>query len=744
MKLAKFFFYFLFTLFLVLNSRGVFAHIVVGGKMYYEFIEVDANNQELIYDVYLNFNVVCNLFDADQFSITVYDKFGQLVFDQFPLIKLVNKEKIKHTEHPCAQVDTSFCVERQLYKTTISLPRSNYSYVVAFQNCCRTSSLFRDQIEVLKNLSPELPNGISLFTEITPIAQEMQNSSAIFINTEPNIICLNENVEIDLSAQDKDNDSLIYELVAPNNTTLELYQAFPFKPPPYPKMKYNDGYSEIMPFGQNSILNFNLEEGILSVLPSEAGHYAIGVKVTEYKDGLEVGNVYNDIRIYVDSCISNILASIDTSSDQDQNVLTYCDTQEINILNFSTKRDLIDSINWTIIVGDSLISIDDWDANFHLDTAGIFDGSIFVSSENGCSDSLLFTLNVNDRIEPDFDFDYDTCVAGPVSFFDESISNINLIEHNWKISDVEIKNEPNPIFRFDNPDEYNVKLFIKDEYGCTDSISKDIIWLPAPETPIVEPDFRIGCSPLFVFFNNLSSPINEDYLVSWEFGNDIFSTEIAPSIEFINPGVYDVNLSITSPIGCTIDTTFANYIIVEPAVESDFFIDFTEESFDRLNNFASEVVFEDNSNMAVLWEWYVNGDLESTNIDFVRIFRDTGNNNVTLIVEDVYGCRDSLAKNIVIEPISTFQLPTAFTPNSDGLNDHFVGVGITDFFIDYEMLIFNRWGELIFKSNDPDKGWDGKGKSGRLLPQGAYSCIVNYENSNRETFSLKASFLLIR
>ena len=70
----------------------------------------------------------------------------------------------------------------------------------------------------------------------------------------------------------------------------------------------------------------------------------------------------------------------------------------------------------------------------------------------------------------------------------------------------------------------------------------------------------------------------------------------------------------------------------------------------------------------------------------------------------------------VVPPLSVY-IPNAFTPDGDGLNDVFipVGKGITDF----TLQIFNRWGELIFESNDSKKGWDGTFKN-EAVPTGAY------------------------
>jgi len=126
------------------------------------------------------------------------------------------------------------------------------------------------------------------------------------------------------------------------------------------------------------------------------------------------------------------------------------------------------------------------------------------------------------------------------------------------------------------------------------------------------------------------------------------------------------------------------------------------------------------------------------------MFRDTGQHSIKLLVEDVYGCIDSTSEMVIIESNETYFLPTAFTPNSDGINDVYIGVGQINFAKDFKMEIFDRWGEKIFQSTNPTIGWDGRKKSNDILPQGVFTCKVKFKNSRDETINLVKPFLLIR
>jgi gliding motility-associated-like protein len=92
-----------------------------------------------------------------------------------------------------------------------------------------------------------------------------------------------------------------------------------------------------------------------------------------------------------------------------------------------------------------------------------------------------------------------------------------------------------------------------------------------------------------------------------------------------------------------------------------------------------------------------------------------------------HNCKDSTVGIVKINSDYTLYVPNCFTPNDDGINDVFYAhsVGLRGF----EITIFNRWGEVIFESNDINKGWDGK-KNGRLVPTGVYIYKIKYIDSD--------------
>jgi gliding motility-associated-like protein len=101
----------------------------------------------------------------------------------------------------------------------------------------------------------------------------------------------------------------------------------------------------------------------------------------------------------------------------------------------------------------------------------------------------------------------------------------------------------------------------------------------------------------------------------------------------------------------------------------------------------------------------------------------------------------SLSNEVLFEFAPSLFLPNAFTPG--GRNPVFKPVGTFAQFTEYRMDIYNRWGELVFTSQDFGEGWDGSYK-GDIAPSGAYVCVLFYRSSAGQEETLKQSFVLIR
>lgn len=104
-----------------------------------------------------------------------------------------------------------------------------------------------------------------------------------------------------------------------------------------------------------------------------------------------------------------------------------------------------------------------------------------------------------------------------------------------------------------------------------------------------------------------------------------------------------------------------------------------------------------------------------------HVYELAGVYQVYLVAINDKGCMDTVMHLVEITPDYALYIPNVFTPDGNGLNDTFQpkGVGIDE--DDYKMYIFDRWGEIIFTSDEFRKGWDGTVKgSTKLAEQGVY------------------------
>jgi gliding motility-associated-like protein len=215
-----------------------------------------------------------------------------------------------------------------------------------------------------------------------------------------------------------------------------------------------------------------------------------------------------------------------------------------------------------------------------------------------------------------------------------------------------------------------------------------------------------GCDPLDVSTINTSS-LNGSVIQSWQWqvGTES-SNDTAPSFTLSPEGFYNVFVQATTDKGCIVDSTVSNYIEVFPTpdpviVPLAMEYELTDDNIEILNQ----------STQATMYEWSVFNMLISTQQDLIYPVTDTGHFDFQLLAMNQYGCKDSTNVIITVNPSFAIYFPNAFSPNENGNNDIYLpsGYGIDEF----DLMIFDRWGEMVFHSTDFTKGWDGTYKGNK-------------------------------
>jgi len=214
-------------------------------------------------------------------------------------------------------------------------------------------------------------------------------------------------------------------------------------------------------------------------------------------------------------------------------------------------------------------------------------------------------------------------------------------------------------------------------------------------------DQFVACEPKVINFTNFTESDDPVKSRVWNFGNGRTSNLQNPVILYNDAGVFDVSLTITTERGCTDTYLISEMIRINPTPTADFQID------PPVVNIVKPVTnFNDLSTGGDEVSYIIVGIDTIFQRNPTIELPDSGVYNVLQIVTTSLGCRDSVVKQVIVELGYKLYMPSAFTPNSDGYNDRFQVYG--EDVAEITILIYNRWGQLMYTSYDMENGWDGK------------------------------------
>jgi gliding motility-associated-like protein len=278
----------------------------------------------------------------------------------------------------------------------------------------------------------------------------------------------------------------------------------------------------------------------------------------------------------------------------------------------------------------------------------------------------------------------------------------------------------------------------------------DIIVNPRPDA-FITPSNLNGCNPVTsdfaVTFNNTIDPATTLY--NWDLGNTSTSTVSAPSATYTADGTSNISLVITSDKGC--DTTITSSIDVYPIPVASFVPNpnnYTTAALPRFffNNSSSVTNVLNSTITDNLWDF---GDPNNTEDTSMRrdpswfYNSDTATYQVKLTVVTNHGCRDSMYYPVVVGPDLIVYIPNAFTPDKAGPQDNEGFRAIISGEKTMRLIIFNRWGEIMFETTDKEIKWDGMYK-GAPAQQDVYAYTLEAVSLNDEVYTYSGTITLIR
>lgn len=366
---------------------------------------------------------------------------------------------------------------------------------------------------------------------------------------------------------------------------------------------------------------------------------------------------------------------------------------------------------------------------------GTFNIIAVAIDSNACvsADTALASVTViNDSVEAFFNLNViNDCDSNLV--IDLNNNSINALQYTWLYSDGTSDTAANPSHTFNLPGTYTVTLIANDANRCHpfDTALQTVTMLPNSWV-----DFTTAnvCDSDIVLFNNLGTT-SATYV--WNFGDGNSATTYNTSHLYALPGTYPVVLTITDTTTCDVTSSATRDVTVYPLPGAMF--DMGRDTFKYLTeiNFINLSTDYNTS----IWD-FGDGEFSSDNNPSHFYSNTIGWVEACLTVyTNGVACYDTLCDSIFISYEGIIGVPNAFTPNGDGLNDviRIEGKGI----IELDFRIYNRWGELVFRTTDQAIGWDGYYKG---VPQEMenYTYTAEVTLINLDKINLKGNITLLR
>jgi gliding motility-associated-like protein len=345
----------------------------------------------------------------------------------------------------------------------------------------------------------------------------------------------------------------------------------------------------------------------------------------------------------VNGCTGQVMHTLNVNPNPvtDFNVSPACEGIDILFNDLSSiASGTIQSYNWNF--GDTTYSSIQNPLHAYSGS-GTYSVTLTVTSANGCSSSASRNLDIYPKPIAAFSSPA-VCESVSSVFTDAStVSSGSITTWNWSFGDGSIASGNSVNHTYPTYGNYSASLVVTSDRGCVDSTQQNVQVL---RPPVADFTGSNACANTAIQFNNTStSGAGSILFYSWNFGDGNTSGASNPGHTFVSAGTYNVNLSITSSLGCTNNT--GKIVSVYPIPVNDFNMDPACQN--------SDVIFTNSSTVSSgsITNYYWNfGDNSSSNLASPsHAYPTSGSFQIALISTSDRGCRDTLYNNLIIHPL---------------------------------------------------------------------------------------------
>jgi gliding motility-associated-like protein len=386
------------------------------------------------------------------------------------------------------------------------------------------------------------------------------------------------------------------------------------------------------------------------------------------------------------------------------------------------------------------------------------------TDNNGCSDTETYNVSVRNQPEvsittPD---PAQACEGTPFAIQSTTKYVGNKVKWTKEVSvDGNIDNPFNENINFQNGSNDAaagiVKLMVTTEPIANDVCppATDTITILLHKYPVVDPLSSInGCVPLNTNWSAVEkSGIPQSQLAyHWDFGNgDTSNLQNPTNISYDVQGKYSVALKVINTLGPCVTTKYGvNNVQAFPIPQAYFSTDppfKTTVALPKFRIINQSTIPSNPFNPILNYKWdFGTGNANDTSTAREPRFaygKDTATYKIRLITTSNHGCADTFEQPVYIGPDIIVFIPNVFTPDGVGpaVNNRFTPTAQN--FLKGTLYIYNRWGEILHKSEDLQTGWDGN-SNGVICPQGVYAYYLELYSLDMKKLEFRGTVTLLR
>lgn len=294
----------MFLLLIGLFSIPVAATHLVGGYLTYRFIGTNGTSSQYRVTLYVYRDCINDNTDNEvpfdkEITLCIYAS-NRAYYDN-RTISLIRSQKVDPVGNTTCPEVKSACLDQGIYESTVTLPNNNTGYHLKWERCCRNTQ------NNLKDDNSGTPYQGQTYYGFIP-ASSLKNSSPVFQDMPIPFMCLNDTTTIRNRTVDPDGDSLSYRFVTPwqgASGTTPIFDNCPSVMTGFQDVEYMNGYSAVKPFGNGGIAQIDAFNGLTTYMSRSTGRFAVAIEVTEWRNGIPISTIRQDLQILVINCKPN-------------------------------------------------------------------------------------------------------------------------------------------------------------------------------------------------------------------------------------------------------------------------------------------------------------------------------------------------------------------------------------------------------------------------------------------------------